>query len=91
MWIIAINGRYPITDQGALDELNHYQTPHGKSKASISLCRSNSDQRTYLKYICSIFYQFRPIVSHIEVSLPNKPPIPKNIGGKGLKILIDNS
>ena len=84
MWIIAINGGYPITDQVALDELNHYQTSKLKSKANISLCIRNSYQRTYLKYICSRFYQFRPIVSHLEVSLPKKPPTPKNIG-KGPK------
>ena len=36
--IININGEEPITYQGALDELNHYQIPCGKSKANISLC-----------------------------------------------------
>ena len=30
VWIIAINGEEPITDQVALDELNHHQNPHGK-------------------------------------------------------------
>ena len=36
-WIIAINGEEPITDQGALDELNRHQTPRGKSNINISL------------------------------------------------------
>ena len=27
VWIIAINGEEPITDQGVLDELNINQTP----------------------------------------------------------------
>ena len=41
-------------------------------------------QRTDLEDIHSIFDQFRPVVSHIEVRLPKKPPTPKNIG-EGLK------
>ena len=36
-WIMAINGEESITSQGALDELNHHQTPHGKSKVNVSL------------------------------------------------------
>ena len=35
---------------------------------------------TYLEEIFSIFDQVRPVVSHFEVRLPNKPPTPKNIG-----------
>ena len=35
--------------------------------------------------ICSIFDPVRPVVSHLEFRLPNKPPTSKNIG-KGLKI-----
>ena len=34
--------------------------------------------------IHSSFYQFKPVVSHPEVSLPDKSPTPKNIG-EGLK------
>ena len=34
---IAINGEEPITDQVALDELNHHQTTRVKSKVKISL------------------------------------------------------
>ena len=37
-------------------------------------------QRTDLEEICSRFYQVRPVVSHIEVRLPKKPPTPNNIG-----------
>ena len=37
MWIIAINREEPITDQGALDELNHQKQVRGKSKFKISL------------------------------------------------------
>ena len=33
-----------------------------------------------LEYICSRFDQVRPVVSHLEVRLPKKPPTPKNIG-----------
>ena len=27
-----------------------------------------------------MFYQLRPVVSHLEFRLPEKPPTPKNIG-----------
>ena len=84
MWIIAINGECPIKDQGVLDKLNNHQTPHGKYNINISLCRSESYQRIDLEEIRSRFYQIRPVVSHLEVRLPKKPPTPKNIG-EGLK------
>ena len=45
----------------------------------ISLCRSRSYQRKYLEDVCSIFGQVRHVVSHIEVSLPEKPLTPNNI------------
>ena len=51
MWIIAINGEEPITDKGALDELNSNQTPRGKSKIKISLCRRKSYQITDVEEI----------------------------------------
>ena len=80
VWIVAINGEEPITAQGVVDELNRHQTPRGKSKIKISLCRRKSYQRADLEEICSIFDQVRPVVSNIEVCLPNKPLTPKNIG-----------
>ena len=80
MWIVAINGEEPITTQGVLDELNRRQTPQGKSKIKISLCRRKSYQRTDLEEIRSRFDQVRPVVSHLEVCLPKKPPTPNNIG-----------
>ena len=80
MWIVAINGEEPITDQGVIDELNRHQTPQGKSKIKISLCSRNSYQRTDLVEIRSIFDQVRPVVLHLEFRLPEKPPTPKNIG-----------
>ena len=46
----------------------------------MSLCRSKSYQITDLEYICSRFYQVRPVVSNLEVRLPNKPPKSNNIG-----------
>ena len=85
MWIVAINEKYPITDQGALNELNRHQTPRVKSKVNISLCRRKSYQRTGLEYIRSRFDQVRYVVSHIEVHLPEKKITPKNIG-EGLKV-----
>ena len=85
MWIISINGEEPITAQGVLDEINCHQTPPGKSKIKVSPCRRKSYQRTYLEDICSIFDQVRPVVSHLEVRTPKKPPTPKNIG-EGLKV-----
>ena len=80
VWIISINGEKPITAQGVLDELNCHQNPRGKSNIKISLCRRKNYQRKDLEEIRSIFYQVRPVVSHLEVRLPNKPPTPKNIG-----------
>ena len=79
VWIISINGEEPITDQGALDELNNHKNPCGKSKVNISLCRRNSYQITDIEDIHSIFYQFRPVVSHSGVCLPKKYPTPKKI------------
>ena len=84
MWIIAINGEDPITAKGALDELNFHQTPRGKSKAEISIYRRKSYQRKEIEDICSIFDQVRPVVSHIEICLPEELPTPNNIV-KGLK------
>ena len=79
-----INGEEPITSQGAIDELNRNQNPRGKSKVNTSLCRRKIYQRTDLEEICSIFDQVRPVVLHLEVFLPKKITIPKNIG-EGLK------
>ena len=84
VWIVSINVEEPITSQCALDELKRHQTPCVKSKVKIIICRSKSYQRTYLEDICSVFDQVRPVVSYIEVRLPEIPPTPKNIGG-GLK------
>ena len=80
VWVIAINVEYSIIDQDALDELQRHETPCGKSKVKISICRRRSYQRTYLEYIWSRFYQVRPLVSHLEVHLPEKSLTPKNIG-----------
>ena len=55
VWIVHINGEDPITDQGALYELNCHQNPCGKSKVKISLCIIKSYQRTDLEEICSRF------------------------------------
>ena len=84
MWIISINGEESITSQGAIDELNFHQTTCGKSKVKINLCRRKSYQITYIEEIRSIFYQARPVVSHLKVCIPNKPPTPNNIY-EGLK------
>ena len=67
-----------------LDELNRHQTPRGKSKVNISLCRRKICQRIDLEYICSRFDQVRPMVSHLEFCLPRKTPTPKKTG-EGLK------
>ena len=42
VWIIAINGEEPITDQVVLDELNLHQKPRDKFKIKINLCRRKS-------------------------------------------------
>ena len=74
MWIIDINGGEPMKAQGTLDELNQHQTPSGKSKVKISIHRRNIYRRTDLEDIHYRFYQVRPVVSHLEVCLPKKPP-----------------
>ena len=85
MWIISINGEEPITSQGALDQLHCHKNPRRKSKVKISLYRSKICHRTELEENLSIFDQFIPVVSHTEVILPNKTPIPNNIG-EGVKV-----
>ena len=80
MWIIAINGEEPIIAQGASDELNCHQTQRGKSKVKISLRRGNNYQITDIEDICSILYQVIPVVSHLEVFIPEETLIPNNIG-----------
>ena len=80
MCIVAINGEDPITAQDVLVELNRNQTPREKSKIKTRLCRRKSYQITDLEEIRSRFDQVRPVVSHLEVRLPKKPPTPKNIG-----------
>ena len=84
MCIVDINGEDLITAQGVFDELSFHQTAHVKSKINISLCKKKSYQRTDLEYICYIFDQLRPVISHPGVRLPKKPPTPKYIG-EGLK------
>ena len=80
VWIVSINVEEPITAQGVLDELNLHQTPQDKYSINISLCRRKNYQWTDIEEIRSRFDQVRPVVSHLEFRLPNKPPTPKNIG-----------
>ena len=85
MWIIDINGEDLIITHGALDELNCHQTTREKYKVKISLCRRKSYQRKDVEEISSRFYQIRPVVSHLEVRLQEKPTTLKNIS-EGLKV-----
>ena len=62
------------------DKLNFHQITRGKCNVNISLCRRKIYQRTYIEEICSRFDQVRPVVSHLEFCLPEKPPTAKNIG-----------
>ena len=78
--IIAINVKGPITVQGKIDEHNRHQNPNENFKVNIGLCRRQNDQITIVEYICYIFDQVRPVVSHLEVRLPEKPLTPKSIG-----------
>ena len=80
MWIISSNGEEPTTDQGALDEIHTQKHHHGKSKINISLCIMKSYQRTDIDDIRSKFDQVRPVVSHLEFHLLEKPFTPKKIG-----------
>ena len=83
--IIDTNRKIPIKTQGALDELNQYQTTGLKTKVRISLCRRKRYQRTDIEEIFYRFDQVRSVVSHLEVSFPKKPTTPKNIC-EGLKV-----
>ena len=80
VWIIAINGEYPITDKGVLDDIQLYQTLRGKSKVNISLPRRKIYQQKDIGDIWSKFYHIRPVLSHLEVSLPEKTLKPNKIG-----------
>ena len=80
VWIVAINEVYHITDQVALDEIQSYHNQCGKSKVKIRIFRSENYQRTDLEEIRYIFYLVRPVFSHLEVRLPEKPLTLKNIG-----------
>ena len=62
------------------NELQYYQTQSGKSKIKISLCQNKIYQRTDLEGIRTIFDQVLPLVSHIEVYLPEKKLNLNNIG-----------
>ena len=83
--IIATNGEEPITSQGVLDELNCHQTTRAKSNIKINICIRKIYQITDLEDTRPRFDQVRPVVSHLEVRLPNKPPRPKKIG-EGLSV-----
>ena len=47
--IIAIKREAPNTDQGAIDKINHYQTPHGESNVNISICKGRATREQILK------------------------------------------
>ena len=79
VWIVAINGEEPIIAQGVLDELNCHQISRSKSKINIHLCIRKSYQSIDLEEIRSRFDLVRPVVSHLEIHLPKRPPTPKNI------------
>ena len=83
--IININGEDTITNKGSLDELHSYHTPQCKSRVNIILYRRKIYQKMDLEDICSIFDKFRPVVSHIEVHLPENIPTPKSTG-EALKV-----
>ena len=78
--IIASNVEEAITAQVSLDELNIHQNARVKSKVNISLCRKQSYQRKYFEDIHSRFDQVKPVVSHLDFRLPEKPLYPNNIG-----------
>ena len=77
--IISIYVQEPITNKGALSGLQHYQTKQGKYKAKIFLCRRKIYQLTDIETLWSRLYRTRPVVSHLEVILPQKHKVPKII------------
>ena len=85
VWIGAIYEEEPIKYQYVLDGINIHQTPRGKSKVNITLCRRKSYQKTDIEDLFSIFDQVRPVDSHLDVRLPKKLTTPKSIS-KGSKV-----
>ena len=77
--VIDINREETITSQSAIDEFQHHQTPGGKYKVKISLQRRKIYNRKDLEDIQYRFGQSKPVVSHLEFRLPDKPITPKNI------------
>ena len=80
VWIVAINGEDTITEQVTLDEIQKHKTQSVKYKFNISIFIRKSYQMTDLEWIWSMFDQVIPVVSHIEVNLPEKHIAPNNIG-----------
>ena len=78
--IITINVEDTITAKDTIYELKHCHNQCGKYKVKIILSRNKIYQRTYIEEIRSIFYQVWPVVSHIEICLPENFKTPKNIG-----------
>ena len=62
--------------------LNHYIYLIGisKFKVNVRLCKRKIYQHTDIKEFWSIFYQIRPVVSHIEVCLQESTNTPNTIG-----------
>ena len=71
--IIDISGEELIMVQGARDEVHRHQTQRVKSKVNISIFRSNRYQRKYFEEIQYRFDRVIPVVSHLDVCLPDKP------------------
>ena len=78
--IIAINGDKTVITKGLIDEIQRYHTQHSNKKLNIRLCSRNSYQCTDIEELWSIFDQIRPVVSHLEVNLPEKPKVHNKIG-----------
>ena len=80
VWIIPINWEEPITDQGALNEINHHEKSMWEIQGQYqSMNNKDLTEDRYWRYFY-IFDQARPVVSQIEVRLPKEALSPKNLG-----------
>ena len=80
LYVLKMDGEEPITAKCAPEDIRLHQNNKWKLNFWILIFEWKCSQRTNLEDIGSLFHQIRPIVSHLEVRLPQKPKFPKNIG-----------
>ena len=49
VWIITINGKETISDQGSLDELNHHKNPRRNPRSGLVYAEGRANRENILK------------------------------------------